>query len=201
MPATDAQTRMTLLDKIRSRHAEAWREFSLVYQSLLMAYIKRLSDAYNLRLKDEEVEDARQEVFIKLWKVLPEFRLDRDGRGRFRSWLWTITRNVTIDWVRSNRSPHLAGALEGDVVDKQLEPDAQLIADHSQAVFARILERVKVEMQSARQWDCFERHFLQKRPSNDVAAELELSASAVYTYTSRVRARILELAEEYDLGE
>lgn len=190
-------TRLTLIKKVSSRDQQSWNEFVPLYATLLKNYIHRLGTSYGLHLKEDEVEDVRQDVLVKLWRVLPEFQLDH--RGRFRTWLWTVTRNVVIDWVRRNRPGRTTAALDEDLIAATAEPDAELMASHNREVLARILDQVREEMTAGPKWQCFDHHFLQKKPSKEVAQELGVTVSAVNTNTSRVLSRLRELAEYYDL--
>lgn len=44
-------------------------------------------------------QDASQEVFIKVYRTLNGF----DGRAKFSTWLYRVTRNTCLDMVRANR--------------------------------------------------------------------------------------------------
>ncbi len=44
-------------------------------------------------------EDAVQEVFIKVFRSLPDF----DGRSSFSTWLYRVTRNVCLDAFRAGK--------------------------------------------------------------------------------------------------
>ena len=46
-----------------------------------------------------DAEDVTQEAFVKVWKNLKKFKPDQ----RFKSWLMTIARNTTIDYIRKRR--------------------------------------------------------------------------------------------------
>ncbi len=190
-------TRLTLIKKVSARDQQSWNEFVPLYASLLKNYIHRLGTSCGLHLKEDEVEDVRQDVLVKLWRVLPEFQLDH--RGRFRTWLWTVTRNVIIDWVRRYRPGRTTAALAEDLVASTPEPPEVVIKGHNQEVLARILDQVREEMKAGPKWQCFDHHFLQKKPSKEVAQELGVTVSAVNTNTSRVLSRLRELAEYYDL--
>ena len=95
---------------------------------------------------------------------------------------------------------HLSPELDERLASDEQPPDEQLIPEHLWQMRRHILEKVRAEMQSACKWACFEKHFLQGEPSAAVAAELGLSVSAVNTNTSRVRARIRELCEYYEVA-
>jgi RNA polymerase sigma-70 factor (ECF subfamily) len=47
----------------------------------------------------QAAEDATQEVFIKVFRTVATF----DGRARFSTWLYRVTRNVCLDMVRAGR--------------------------------------------------------------------------------------------------
>jgi RNA polymerase sigma-70 factor (ECF subfamily) len=222
--APGTSTHLTLLERVRTLDPQSWSEFVRLYDSLFTGYVESISRRYQLALKDHDREDVKQDLLIKLYRALPTFQLDRSERGRFRTWLWQVAHNVTIDWVRQNRRrlrpqrPEAARAggdspdppppplalvytpeLPEQVAEDMPPPDEQVIQDHLWEVRRYILEKVEAETQSARKWECFDKHFLQGRRSADVAAELGLSVSAVNTYTSRVLARIRELCQYYDV--
>lgn len=44
-------------------------------------------------------EDAAQEVWVKVYRSLPEF----DGRSAFATWLYRVTRNVCLDMFRRGK--------------------------------------------------------------------------------------------------
>jgi RNA polymerase sigma factor (sigma-70 family) len=127
---------------------------------------------------------------------------------------------VVIDWVRQQRGrrkrektgaePVVSGRPQVVSMTSQMEktlagdesdaPDEQLIQAHDRLLLRHVLEKVKAEMISAHKWDCFEMHYLQGEPSSKVAEKLGLSVSSVNTNTSRVRARIREWCEHYDVA-
>ncbi|GGD93419.1 RNA polymerase sigma factor [Paenibacillus nasutitermitis] len=52
-------------------------------------------------LRDEQAaREIVQSVFIRLWTTESEYD---QNKGRFTSWLLTITRNITTDWQRRKR--------------------------------------------------------------------------------------------------
>ncbi len=207
------ETRLTLIQRVRALDADGWNEFTVLYDSLLTAYVRDCGRRYQMGLDEHDLDEVKQEVLIKLYHALPGFELDREGRGRFRTWLWRVVHNATIDHVRKRRRGQAAddpaapprgrevaldSAMIGNVAEEAPPPDEELIEQHVWDVRRYILQKVKAEMQSSHKWDCFERHILQGRPSAEVAAELAVSVSAVNTYSSRVLARIRQLSAEYE---
>ena len=55
---------------------------------------------FRLSKNKDEASDITQEVFIKVWKNLKKFNPDKN----FKTWILTIARNTTIDWLRKKKS-------------------------------------------------------------------------------------------------
>ena len=58
-----------------------------------------LNFAYRVTGNRDDAEDISQETFLKLWKNLKNF----DPTKKFRTWLFTITRNSATDLLRKRR--------------------------------------------------------------------------------------------------
>jgi RNA polymerase sigma-70 factor (ECF subfamily) len=86
-------TRLTLLAKVQDQRDDvAWQEFFRNYEKYIGAIIIRMG------INEADKGDVMQEIFLKLWKVLPTIELEKVGR--FRSLLGTIVRNCTYDHIR-----------------------------------------------------------------------------------------------------
>lgn len=73
-------------------------------------YSKSLfSVIYNLIRDHEEAEDILQETFVKIWKNIDSYD---ESKGRFYTWILNISRNASIDRLRSkgfnNRQKNLS---------------------------------------------------------------------------------------------
>lgn len=82
------------------------RAFTLLYDM----YSKSLfSVIYNLIRDHEEAEDILQETFVKIWKNIESYD---ESKGRFYTWILNISRNASIDRLRSkgfnNRQKNLS---------------------------------------------------------------------------------------------
>jgi RNA polymerase sigma-70 factor (ECF subfamily) len=201
------ETRTSLIRRVCELEPASWIEFVGLYDPLLKAYVGSCDQRFQLALNDVDREEIKQDVLIKLFHQLSSFKTQL----RFRTWLWPVTRNVVIDWLRQNRgrgtkpenrrpskvalTPELAESLKS----ASETPDMQLIREHDQHLLRHIFEKVKGEMRSTKKWECFAMHYLEGKPSNEVAALLEISVTLVNTNTSRVRSRIREWCKYYDV--
>ena len=71
--------------------------------------------AYRIVRAHEDALDIAQVVLLKAWRALPDF----DGRSRFSSWLFAVTRNECLTALRPRRLTR----------DESLDPDAFLVDD------------------------------------------------------------------------
>ena len=189
------RTRSTLLLRVRDPgDARTWGEFVALYEPLLTAYVRHRG------LGAEDARDVVQEVFARLVKALPQFKLNRQ-QGRFRTWLWQICQSALCDWARQRRRQARA---EDAWLDRLSEPRSSSEADsddewdrlHRRRVLSFALETVRARSRP-KSWACFERHLLERRPSVEVAAELGLTVAAVNVNGSRILDRVRKLCVEH----
>lgn len=67
---------------------------------LVDRYLKDVYNfAYRLTNDKQAAEDITQESFIKAWKHMRRYRQG----SSFQAWIFTITRNTAIDWLRQKK--------------------------------------------------------------------------------------------------
>lgn len=214
-------TNPTLLERIRDgADNDSWSEFFAIYEPMLVGYVRRVSRDRSLGWSDHDVNEAVQDVFIKLYRTMPKFQLDH-ARGRFRTWLWQITTNAILDRIPGRKAFRRAQQRGGDeprpprpkLLDEEqvdlrtltkpgADEDEQWRQGYRQAILAHVLPLVREEISATNRnkWLSFEKHVLEGRPAADVAAELGINANLVYQNAARVmktvRAKCLENYEE-----
>jgi len=94
-------TPQTLLRKIaelaQGDDRAEWEAFVELYEPPLRNFIRTINGA----LSPEAVEDAVQDVFIRLVEVLRQGQIDRT-KGKFRAYLASLTRRLLIDRYRES---------------------------------------------------------------------------------------------------
>lgn len=182
------QTRASLLDRLGGDVREQdWEEFYEMYWRVIYGYGRGWG------LSPDDAEDLVQDVMVTVLRKLPAFEYDR-SRGRFLSWIKTITRRKVIDLRRRN-AVRPAGAGETTVNDI---PDPASPADDARwqrqwedAVMALALARVAKRVDT-KTMNAFQQYVLEDRSPKDVAEEMGLSVSAVYVIKNRMIASIRE---------
>ena len=89
------------------------------FEILLVRYEKPVYNAaYRMLNSPDDARDVTQTVFLKVFEHLDQY----DPNHRFFSWIYRITLNESINWLKkSNRTEPLVGetADEGDSPEKQ----------------------------------------------------------------------------------
>jgi RNA polymerase sigma-70 factor, ECF subfamily len=99
------------------------------------------------RLRDpDHAADLTSQIFLRALSALPRFdaRLDPEGGGTFRAWLYTIARRLVVDAWRRER-PALsfeAAGLTDQVIDGGRGPEEHAIAGDELAALDRALAQL-----------------------------------------------------------
>ncbi len=188
------ETRYSLIAKLHDRaDVEAWEEFAQLYQPLIF----RIVSSRGLQFAD--ANDVTQEVMTRVSKAIETWD-PAHQKSTFRGWLYRITRNLTIDFLR--RQEHGTAKMVDINRHKQLEliadPSSQESAEFylhfEKQLFALIAHKVQSQVR-ANTWQAFWRSEVLNEPINEIAVQLDMSAGAVYVARSRVMARIKQEAQ------
>jgi RNA polymerase sigma-70 factor (ECF subfamily) len=97
MMATDTTDRRALAEGLRRRDPELLDRLIEQYQFRLFRYLLYLTS------HRERAEDFFQETWIRVLERGHQY----DGKSKFESWLFTISRNLVIDWQRQKKMQSL----------------------------------------------------------------------------------------------
>ena len=185
------ETPQTLLKKIadlaQGDDTAVWLEFVELYTPPLRHFIRSI----NQTLSAADIEDAVQEIFVRLTEVLREGGIDRT-KGRFRDYLAAMTRRLLVDRYRAEQSRLAALDRAVNPVRDQMtltdgDPGSLVDAAWQVAVRKAAIEHVliatAVSEQSKRVYRAV---VLEQRPLKEVAAEFGISYAAAKQIKSRL---------------
>jgi RNA polymerase sigma-70 factor (ECF subfamily) len=195
---TPSSTSPSLLVRLKDGKPEAWQQIVDLYGPLIYYWCRKFG------LQPADAADLFQEVFAAVSANIARFTYER-GRGRFRGWLWTITRNKIRDHFR--RRAEETQALGGrepqgrfaEIPEQWTEPptdegDSQQLT----ALFHNGLSLVRAEF-AEQTWETFWRAAINRQEVSQVAQDLDISPAAVRQAKSRVLRRLrLVLGELLD---
>jgi RNA polymerase sigma-70 factor (ECF subfamily) len=188
------ETRSSLLLCLRdAENVEAWNQFIEVYLPLIHQFARRRG------LQDADAADVTQEVLRQVASSMREFNYDRD-RGRFRSWLFAVTRTRIYNHLSRQRLGTVGSGDTGMLERLSEQPAAEEEVwnhDLHQRLFAVAMQRAEPEFRAS-SWQAFRRTAIDGEAASSVAAALDMSTGAVYVAKSRVLARLREIVQELD---
>lgn len=188
------QTRASLLIRLRDRSDQpAWNEFVALYGPVIYGFARKRG------LQDADAADVMQDVLRSVTSAIA--RLEYDPRqGRFRGWLFTITRNKVMTLL-SSRNGKARGTGDSNVQSMLsahpdgrdgLEEDWEL--DYRRSLASIAMEEVQAEF-SEKIWSAFWQTAVESKAVPEVGRTLGMSAGSVYVAKSRVLARVREVVQ------
>jgi RNA polymerase sigma factor (sigma-70 family) len=137
-PATDE----LLIQKIANRDSAALEQLYDRYERRIYSFVYRI-------VKDAmAAEEVVQELFIRVWNSAE--RLDTgEAAGKISSWMFTIARNLSVDWIRKQgRKPLEAsedGVLERVAASKSTEQEVEhkMLGEQMQEALRELNEEQK----------------------------------------------------------
>ena len=140
----------------RARHGDAD-----AFEQLVVAYE---GPVYRLALRmcgsAEDAREVTQDAFLAAWRGLPAFR----GDSRFSSWLYRLTTNAAIDFLRREKQREQQEALQ-----RALD---QLSPEHRQVLLLRVVQQMSYD---------------------EIAQALSLESGTVKSRISRARRQLREI--------
>lgn len=132
-------------------------------------------------------EDAAQEAFLAAWRGLPRFR----GDSRFSTWLYRLTTNAAIDWLRrEKRHRGMDDVTELELPDDGPGPQDQAEQAEAQQAVCRALGQLSEEHRQV-----LLLRYMQELDYAEIAAALEISEGTVKSRISRAKMRLRELLD------
>ena len=184
-------TRPSLLLRVRDHHdSAAWERFVNAYTPIVFGFCRKRG------LQAADAADVAQDVMQSISQAVADFDYD-PKKGRFRDWLFRVTRNKLTDFVRRRKNEAVgSGATE---VRERLEAEPAEEDDAWEEQWRRhAFDRAAAEVRSEfedKTWKAFWATAVDGRAVKVVAEEWGISVGAVYIAKSRVMARIKQAVE------
>ena len=193
------ETRPSLILRLRdARDQQAWTTFLEIYQPLIYRIIR------TRHVQDADAREVTQEVLLAVAGSIDRWEAD-PGRGTFRGWLTTITRNLVVNFlIKQARHPRGGGDTDFQRAIAELpapegEESAMFDLEQRRQVFRWAADRIRSEFRESN-WLAFWRTAVEGNAVADVARDLRISAGLVYVSRNRIMKRLREKVEEFEMG-
>lgn len=160
----------------------AWRRFIDLYTPLILRWGSRLG------LSGAETEDLAQDVMAKLVVKMAEY--EYDAARSFRSWLKTVSQNQARDFLRRRSTQQRLLANVGNQLDDH-EPAVDFLSEqeYSDLLIKRAIELMEADFEPTTCKACW-MSVVDQKPAAEIAAELGITANAVYLARSKILRRL-----------
>lgn len=172
----------SLLERLRQPGEQiAWERFVELYTPLLCQWARRLG------MRDADIADLVQDVFLRVLRKLPNFVYEPDKS--FRGWLRTVMVNHWRNLSERRVEQQLPDGTN-PVADGQ---DDNLLEEreYCDMVIARALSLLKAEFPEST-WKPFWQYAVEGKPPREVARTFGVSVNSIYIAKSRVLTRLRE---------
>ena len=145
----------------------------------------------------EDALDLSQEVFLKLWRTLAQYQFD----AAFSTWLYRMTQNVCIDFLRKQkRQQHVSLTFSDDedegkelsVPDPEPLPEERVIFNEKQEAIRNAMNALPVDFR-----EILELRVVRQLPYEQIAQIMDLPVGTVKSRLARAR---LQLKKRLDAG-
>ncbi|MCR5781884.1 MAG: RNA polymerase sigma factor [Clostridia bacterium] len=159
---------------------ETYRDGLILY---INGYVKNLDTA----------EDIAEDVFVKMIIKRPEFR----GESSFKTWLYSIARNLALDRMRRAKRLKTETADETLIYGNHTDAETEYIRNERKAIIHRALDRINPDYRQIIYLSYFERF-----TNSEISVILKKSKRQVEQLLYRAKASLKkELEKEGISGE
>jgi RNA polymerase sigma-70 factor (ECF subfamily) len=176
LPETIKYTEEELVIMLQNRDQQA---FSYLYDN----YAAALNGIIYRMVEDRELsEDILQEAFVKIWNNFSSYDT---GKGRLFTWMLNITRNLTIDTMRSKGYKKQAKISSDENSVSNLTDDGRITERFDAMGIRKQLANLKPEQKSI-----IDLAYFNGYTQDEISKEMGIPLGTVKT---RMRAAMLEL--------
>lgn len=182
-------TRVSLLQRAREEKG------NLVWSELLGYYEPFVSKVLgSMGFRGADLEDARQQVALRLWKGLQSYERDPE-RAKFRTWFAKLIRNTALNLIKSKQRVPGGTSLDDEavIVSERLsdapEIEGRVEKEWQQYVVELALDRAR-EVFSGNAVEVFTMS-LEGQSVEEIAEKLSIKTNTVYILKHRVKTMLL----------
>ena len=190
----DIQVAALLVRRCIAGDAAAWEE-------IVRRYYRRIYNmCYRFAGSGEDAEDLTQEVFIKMYRTLGSYDIER---GAFMTWATTMTRNLLVDHFRKTKHDRVTDSLDAPssdhddsmaladrIPDQGPRPDRRVQSDETGTMVHEALQKLSPELREA-----VILRDLQDLDYREIATVLKVPEGTVKSRINRGRAELARLLQ------
>ena len=153
VPTEESQLTAAVIKRCLGGDSSAWEE-------IVRSHNRRIYNiCYRFTGSQDDAEDLTQEVFIRIYKTLKSYDLER---GAFTTWITTMTRNLLVDHFRKSKQDRMTDSMDAapvadedaptlgeQIQDEKPRPDATVATKQTQKMVQLALQKLSPELREA----------------------------------------------------
>lgn len=180
-PSASSKADLVLVDRVKGGDQQAFKELFEKYKQPLYYHILKMVH------RSDVVEDLQQEVFLKAFDNIYSY----NSGFAFSTWLYRITTNHTIDYLRKKRLKTMSiddpiktkdGEVGIDVPDEDAESDDLVMQKQRSAIIKQALESLPEKYRMVIQY----RH-MEELSYQEIADLMDLPLGTIKAHIFRAR--------------
>ncbi|MDQ5768300.1 sigma-70 family RNA polymerase sigma factor [Thiothrix subterranea] len=172
-----------LMERISQGDQQAFSQLYLRYQPKLVKYCSRV-----LRDDMAQAADLVDEAMFDVWRSAE----NSAGRSKVSTWIYSITRNKMVSWLRKTSEMTLEDeSILDAMIDPAASPHEELALDDMKQQLLRLMDQLTEEHREVIRLTYFE-----DKSVKEVAIVLDISENTVKTRMFYARKRLAQLLEK-----
>lgn len=164
------------------------------FDELVAAYQNKVIHiSYSMLSDYEDACDASQEVFVKVYRSIANFR----GESSLSTWIYRITKNVCMDFMRKRKEKALSiddekeDAPKLEIEDETKSPE--YLAEKNETV---LMVRQAIDMLEENQKVILTMYDIEGMSYDEISETLEIPAGTVKSRLNRARQKLRKILSE-----
>lgn len=174
-----------LIDKALSGSQRSWSKLVKRYQSEIYNHALRMTKQPN------DAQDLMQEIFLAVFRNLPSFR----GDAKFRTWLYRIASNRSIDYLRRKKPPETDSELD-NLENPIIGTDLSRMREQQNEIILTMMSRLTAEHRCI-----LELKFFQQFTFDEIGSQLGISPNTAKTRFYQSLSKMKLIAEDHHVKE
>ncbi len=175
-----------LMLKVQANDQDAYKVLYNKYKRPIMSFV------YNMIKKVDVTEDLVQTTFLKVYKSRGSYR----NQYKFTTWLWTIARNTTYDYLRKKKEISIEDfrsedGKEFDIEDKSMGIEEKLVLESDKNLILKCLEKM-----NPRQREALNLRIFSESNYEHIAEVLNISQSATKSLINRAKNSLIACVKD-----
>ena len=167
------------------------------FNPLILKYEKKIYNLIYQRVRDRETaRDLCQEVFLKAWRAIPNFK----NQSIFYTWIYKIAVNCTIDYIRKRNKQFVYVCEELPENPDDVLPILQMQLSPCQILEMEELGHVirkTVHQLPPKQQRVFRLYYFHDLPIKDIAVRINKTESTIKAHLHQARRNLRNMLLPY----